>query len=189
MKTFWSDVRLKYDGSQLRSQFADTQFKISGDSIVAWRGACDVTLEFMVDGEDREAGAKICGDDMIHFIVEVSNFNLLGITALQRLFAAVAKDVVAALSPEKSLVVDLRREGDDLWFGRKKLSVSVATMSSVSAMMHFAVDVTNAGTPVPTISLDDFKIDSYEFARVLLERFQREFLGLYSASEKVSCVK
>lgn len=189
MKTFWSDERLKYDGSQLRSNFANTQFKVNGDSMVAWRGACDVTLEFMVDGEDREAGSKICGDDMIHFIIEVGGFNLIGITALQRLFAAVAKDVVMSLSPEKNLVAEMRREGDDLWFGKRKLSISVATMSPNSAMIHFAVDVTNGGTPVPTISLTDLKIDSYEFARILLERFQREFLGLYSASEKVSSVK
>lgn len=189
MKTFWSDERLKYDGSQLHSNFANTQFKVSGDSIVAWRGPCDVSLEFMVDGEDRDAGSKICGDDMIHFILEVSGFNLIGITALQRLFAAVAKDVVTGLSPEKKLTAEMRREGDDLWFGKRKLSVSVATMSPNSAMIHFAVDVTNVGTPVPTISLDDLKINSYEFARIHMERFQKEFLGLYSASEKVSSIK
>jgi uncharacterized protein len=189
MKTFWSQENINYDGSQLRSRYAEHKFDVTGDSIVSWRGPCDVILENMVDGEDREANAKICGNDMIHFIVEVANFNLLGITAVQRLMAAVAKDIVTMMSPEKSLTAEMRREGDDLWIGKRKLSISVATMSPVSAMIHFAMDVTNEGTPVPTVSLTDLKINSYEFARTMLERFQKEFLGLYSASEKVSSVK
>ncbi len=188
MKAHWCEDRFIYDGSQLCSRFALEKFKLAGDSIVGWRGACAIPLENMVDNEDRMNNAKICGDDMLHFIVEVLNYNLLGITALQRLLAAIAKDVVIILSPEKILTADMRREGDDLWVANRKLSISVATTSPVSAMIHFAVDVTNEGTPVPTLSLEDLKIKPQDFARELLARFREEFLGLQAASEKVNAI-
>lgn len=188
MKTLWSEEQFQYDGAQLRSSFAAKRFALAGDSIVAWRGSCDISLENMVDGEDREANAEIRGADMVHFIVEVFNFDLLGVTALQRLLAAIAKDVVVKLSLEKLLISDLCREGDDLWIGKRKLSISVATVTPVSAVIHFAVDVSNEGTPVPTISLQDLKIDPKAFALALMESFQKEFLGIHRASEKVSHV-
>ncbi len=188
MKTLWCKEQFQYNGAQLRSSFAAKYFALTGDSIVAWRGSCDISLENMVDGEDREANAEIRGADMVHFIVEVFNFNLLGVTALQRLLAAIAKDVVVRLSPEKKMTGDLRREGDDLWIGERKLSISVATVTPVSAVIHFAVDVNNEGTPVPTVSLEDLKILPQNFAVALMDSFRKEFLGIHSASEKVSHV-
>src|SRR6185436_3370832 len=98
MKTHWFEKSFKYDGSQLHSLFAYLETGLLGDSVVAWRGACDVSLDKMVDGEDFREKQKICGSDMIHFIVEKFPANLPMAVALQRLLATLVKDVVGDLA-------------------------------------------------------------------------------------------
>lgn len=188
MKTSWLTSRLDYDGSQLRSRFILEKFNITGDVFVAFRGSCDVPFENMVDGEDRMAKSEIRGADMLHFILEAANYNLLGVTALQRLLSSIAHDVVRALAKDKMLASNMRRTGDDLWVNDAKLSISVATVSPLSALIHFAVNVTNENTPVKTLSLTDLGIDPNMFAQTLLERFKKEFDGILAASQKVSPV-
>ena len=79
----------------------------------------------------------------------------------------------------------LERRGDDLYLGAGKLSVSIATRSAVSSLIHFAVNVTRAGTPVRTSSLADLKVDPAVFARDLLARSAREAASLHEARVKV----
>src|SRR5690242_14456001 len=98
MKTLWIDNSLNYDGSQLRSLFAYLEFGVLGDSMIAWRGPCDVALEHMVDGEDKRVDAAIAGSDMVHFIIEKFDCQLLGAVALQRLLATVVRDVLQSMS-------------------------------------------------------------------------------------------
>ena len=87
MKSHFHAKKLKYDGSQLRPLFAYENFQISGDSIVAWVGGCDVSLEHMVDFEDKIVKAKIKSDLMLHFIVEYFHSDLFSAVAIQRLLA------------------------------------------------------------------------------------------------------
>ena len=59
-----------YDGTPLHSRWAERTFGVEGDSIVVFRGPCDVPPENIVDLEDLRAGSRIAGPDMLHFIVE-----------------------------------------------------------------------------------------------------------------------
>ena len=70
MQQAWIEKPIHYDGSQLRSLFCYQNCRVMGDSIVAWCGPCDVSPEHMIDGEDKFAGQKICGHNMLHFIIE-----------------------------------------------------------------------------------------------------------------------
>lgn len=178
-----------YDGSQLRSLYAYMDHHILGDSMLAWIGPCDIPFEHMADGEDLLAHAQIKGDKMLHFIIEKFNISLFSGVSLQRLLAAVCIEVLQELSPDKTQANLLIREGDDIYLGDKKLSISIATVSPVSTLIHFALNVVNTGTPVQTLCLQDLKVEPYEFAKVILHRFSQEIDTIDVATKKVRWVR
>lgn len=183
MKTKWLKKTECYDGTQLRSLYAYLQHKILGDSVVAWRGACDVDFEHMVDGEDLLDKSTICGSDMIHFIFEIFEQKLMSGVLLQRLFANVVREVILEMSPIKNL--QLSRSGDDLYWKGKKLTISIATSSPVSTLIHFAINVSTLGTPVKTSGLTQLKIDPRAFAERCLQSVKKEFETSQEATRKV----
>ena len=185
MKTYFCEKEFLYDGTQLKSLYAYMNFKILGDSIFAWIGACNIPFEHMVDGEDIIAGSEIRGDKMLHFIIEKFNIDLYAGVALQRLMASIAIDLLQEMSLEKEMAMSLRREGDDIFFEDKKLSISIASKSQLSTMIHFAVNIVNDGTPVSTLSLGDLRVDPVAFATQLTERVAKESLSITEATQKV----
>ncbi|PIS11206.1 MAG: DUF366 domain-containing protein [Bdellovibrio sp. CG10_big_fil_rev_8_21_14_0_10_47_8] len=191
MQTKWikklSDQEKIYDGTQLRSLFAYLRFQVLGDSCISWRGPCDVSFEHMVDGEDLLQQAQICGSDMVHFIFEIFDQSLMTGVLLQRLFASTVADVIHDLSGVKNL--KLERQGDDLYWKGKKLSISIATRSPTSVLVHFAVNVSTEGTPVPTVGLKDLRVDPDKFALRCLKEIAAEYLSCQQATKKVRAVK
>lgn len=181
MKSTFLKTTETYDGTQLHSLFAYMTQGILGDSIVAWIGPCTVSFEHMVDGEDLRALSKIEGEQMVHFIVEMFDCSLLAAVCAQRLLASIVMEHLADQ--------DLRRDGDDIYLGQKKLSISIATVSPTSALIHFAVNVVNEGTPVATVCLKDFGVNAETFAREILEKFTTEMKSIREATQKVKWVK
>ncbi len=213
MKSLFIAKDFAYDGSQLRSLFAYLDHGVQGTSIVSWIGACDISNEHMIDGEDLLAGETIAGSRMVHFIIERFETQLFGAVALQRLMAAIVLDLVrervakalpgavtaatserassakaeaaAAGAHAKLIATDIRRDGDDIFVGEGKLSISIATVTPVSALIHFAVNVSNKGTPVKTASLEDLGIDAKAFAKEVMARVVREVESIETATVKV----
>lgn len=198
MKTFESKLlklngeKSHYDGTQLRSLYAYLEHGLLGDSIVAWIGSCDVSFEHMVDGEDLKANAEIRGSKMVHFIVEKFPATLSEAVAIQRLLASIVKDVLIEKIGQQPKF-KLRRSGDDIYVassdGEGKLSISIATVSPVSGLIHFAVNVSNAGTPVKTASLEDLGIPADVFAEAVLAAFTAEMNSVREAECKVKWVR
>lgn len=175
---------LFYDGRQLSHLYAYLNHQILGPSIVSWVGPCEVSLEKMVDGEDLLAGEKICGSQMLHFIVELFREDLVSMVLLQRLFASQIQQRI--LEDHK---IALHRQGDDLYLGQKKLSISIACSSIQSVLMHFAMNITNEGTPVPTVSLSDLGIqDVRAFAEKVMVDLAQEYGSVLQATYKVKSV-
>ena len=81
------------------------------------------------------------------------------------------------------------RTGDDLFYGDGKLSISIATVSPVSALIHFAINITNENTPVKTASLGDLKVSHQSFAENLCASFVREIETIKEACTKVHWVR
>lgn len=184
MKTLFIENRVNYDGSALKPLYGYVHHHLRGDSIISFIGKCDVTLEHMVDAEDFVISAKIQSDRMLHFIVEVFGQNLMTAVVLQRLLVSMAQNLL-----QRQYQVILRRDGDDLYLDQDekslKLSVSIASVSAVSAMIHLGMNVENKGTPVPTCALSDFKVDAQEFAQQLMKKFSDEFISMREATQKV----
>ncbi|MEO0337065.1 MAG: DUF366 family protein [Pseudomonadota bacterium] len=180
MKTQWIEEKFTYDGSQLRSLFAYENYGQRGDSIVSWIGPCDIPEDKIVDMEDVRAGDTIAGSSMLHFIVELFGQTLPATIAFQRLVMASVRDTLG------ERVV---REGDDLFVGEGKLSISIATVSPVSGLVHLALNISNEGTPVQTACLKDLDVDPVELADQVMDLVSGEWEELLLASQKVRWVK
>lgn len=182
MKTLWLKEPLKYDGTQLRSLWAYRKHGELGPSCVAFRGPCSVTFEHMVDLEDLRQESRIEGSDMVHFIVELFDRDLFSAVAFQRLIADIVSAAVTDLTDGK---VRLSRDGDDLYWQDRKFSISIATLSPVSQLIHFAFNLSNEGTPVPTCALSDFGLAVEPVVERVLHRIAREYDSCLDATRKV----
>lgn len=182
MKSHWLETPLNYDGTQLRPLFSYMNYRLDGPSVLGFRGACKVDFAHMIDGEDLREQSAIEGSDMVHFIVEFFHSNLLSAVAFQRLIASLAGTTVDDLTGGR---IRLRREGDDLYLGEAKFSISIATVSPVSQLIHFAVNVSTKGTPVKTCALEDFGITPEVFGRTMIAKISHEFASIWAATEKV----
>lgn len=172
---------IPYDGSQLRTGWIAETFGVAGDAIAVFTGACDVAPEHMLDLEDLEAGESIRARHMLHFIVEHAGVALPLMVARQRLLASLARDALARRRNVSGLV----RHGDDLFIGRRKLSVSIAAVSSASGLIHFAMNVDPDGAPVPAIGLREIEVNETSLGRVIAEAYVAEIASCDHAATKV----
>jgi hypothetical protein len=179
----WIEDPLDYDGTQLRSHWAYRHLGLAGDCIVGFQGSCEVAGERLVDLEDRSAGATIVARRMVHFLVEHFDRDLELAIARQRLLVCIAGESIRDLGGTPP-----RRLGDDLHVGDRKLSVSVATASPVSTLIHLGINVDARGAPVAAIDLRELGIDAVALGREVLNRYVEEIEGAGRARCKVRSV-
>ena len=185
MNSIFVRDEIDYTGEQLRSNFAYDTFGIAGDSIVAFIGRCDIKAEFMVDLEDLRAGNAIFSERMLHFIVEHHDLDLERNIWRQALLAAIFKDTLNAIVGRPAI----RRTHTDLYDGDAKISVSVATLSPVSALIHFGVNISSKNTPVKTKGLEDYGIDPQKFAESVMKTYMDDADHVHQARCKVRWVR
>ena len=77
MKILFIENEIKYIGSQLAPHWIYKNFKLQGDSIVAFCGECEVKLDEMVDIEDVINNEPIYSKYMLSFISEQFNIGLV----------------------------------------------------------------------------------------------------------------
>jgi len=173
---------LKYDGTQLASLWAFRHHDLQGDSIVAFQGPCHVALTEMVDLADVKEEAHIYSEKMLHFIVEHFDLDLEKTVTRQRLLVAIIKEELEKQYRDLKLI----RKGDDLYWQERKLSVSIATLSPVSTLIHLGLNIISDNTPVPTIGLQELGIEDIEgFAKDILQSYTEEISSINLARCKV----
>ncbi len=199
MQTLYHPQPVKYTGHQLRSRWILDTFGLQGDAIVAFEGPCEVALTEMVDLADVAAGVPIAAASMLHFIAEHFDRDLEKAVLCQRLFICIIAEALA----RRGDVPPLRRKGDDLYAGRgvaagsgadappgeRKLSVSIATVSPVSTLVHVGLNLDPSGAPVPAVGLDEWGVQPEALARELLEAYASELDGVDLATRKVRGVQ
>jgi hypothetical protein len=168
MQGHFSEREMAYTGEQLRSLWVYRTFGVVGDCIASFLGPCDVSGERLVDQVDAAAGDSIKAAWMLHFIVEHFEGDLRTIVLRQRLLVALARGILAPS------LEGLRREGDDLFVGERKLSVSIATVSPISGLIHLGLNVDPAGAPVAACGLAEFGVDPRAFAEDLMGAYVAE---------------
>jgi hypothetical protein len=181
--------RITYDGSQLSSHWIFRNYRVLGDALLVFRGPCAVSEERMVDLEDVLRKGRIKSSDMLHFLVEIFGDELEKGVLWQRFLVVHLLEVLQKEAPEGVF----QREGDDIYLVRggeeRKLTVSIATKSPVSILIHLGVNIDAKGAPVPAAGLNDLKIAPFSLARKVSQNFKSEFEGVKKDALKVKPVK
>ena len=181
MKTKFIDEEIKYIGSQLAPHWIYKNYNIQGDAIVAFIGECEVKLSEMVDIEDVINNEPIYSKCMLSFISEQFGIDLIEGVFRQRLLICIIKELLE----EKGVFVV--RKGDDLMINNRKLSVSIATKSITSILIHTGLNILSEGAPVAAsglkseLGIDDIK----DFALEVMKRYSEEINDIILASTKV----
>ncbi|MBN2488905.1 MAG: DUF366 family protein [Methanosarcinaceae archaeon] len=136
MKCIIFDEKTDYDGSQISSLWGYNIKGVQDDSIIVFRGKCDVKLDHMIDLEDKKENEAIYSEDMLHFMIEhFDSTDMKLIYTRQRFFTAIVSEILAGRG------ITARRDGDDLFVNNKKLTISIASTSAVSQKIHFGINV------------------------------------------------
>ena len=181
MQQFLSRESHPYTGHELRSHWIRETFGVPGDAIVAFIGPCEVPTEALVDLADVAARSYLRAALMLHVIMERFDVDLVGAVLRQRLLVALAAETLQQARPQCMV----QRRGDDLYVGDRKLSVSIATVSPVSTLIHLGINVDPWGAPVPAIGLEELGVEPTDYAARLLAAFVAEEEGVQEARAKV----
>ncbi|MGD9519438.1 MAG: DUF366 family protein [Armatimonadota bacterium] len=174
---------LTYDGSQLRSHWIYDRFGVQGDALVYFTGPAAVSGEALVDLVDRRQQETIRAALMLHFLVEHFDQDLHRAVLRQHLLCALVGEVVAELTGRL-----ITRKGDDLFIDQRKLSVSIATVSPVSSLVHLGVNVDPTGAPIAAVGLGELKIDALQVGGLVAQRYADEVRQVAVACSKVRWV-
>ena len=184
MKSRFIPELITYTGKQFCSHWIYEKTGLLGEAIAAFRGPAKVEGECLVDLIDRQEGAFIYSSDMLHFIVEHFDLDLEKTILRQRFLVSLIKDEL-----QRRTGTFIRQQGDDLYDEDKKLSVSIATLSPVSSLIHTGVNISSKGTPVKTKGLADYGIDPEPFGKAVIEKYTQEIEEIRLAKCKVKGVK
>ncbi len=181
MKTRLLEQEIKYEGWQLSPHWIYKNFKIQGDATVAFIGECEVKLTEMVDIEDVINNEPIYSKLMLSFISEQFNIGLVEGVFRQRLLICTIKEALEKRG------FKVTRNGDDLFFDNKKLTVSIATKSVNSILIHTGINIDSKGAPVKASGLTSEMgiTDIKEFAQEVLINYSEEINDIIMASTKV----
>ena len=181
MKTRLLEQEIKYEGWQLSPHWIYKNFKIQGDATVAFIGECEVKLTEMVDIEDVINNEPIYSKLMLSFISEQFNIGLVEGVFRQRLLICTIKEALEKRG------FKVTRNGDDLFFDNKKLTVSIATKSVNSILIHTGINIDSNGAPVKASGLTSEMgiTDIKEFAQEVLINYSEEINDIIMASTKV----
>jgi hypothetical protein len=139
-----------YDGGQIKPLWAFREMGIKESSIITWIGPMEIKPAKIIDYEDVDMEIK--ADKMIHFIVEHLDCQPADMRLCyhrQRILVMIVKEVLGNFG------IKTKRNGDDLFVGARKLTVSISTCSISSMKIHLGINLTGEGTPedVPTVGI------------------------------------
>ena len=188
MKSLFIDKEIKYIGSQLAPHWIYKNFHILGDAIVSFIGEVDVKITEMVDIEDVISNSPIYSKKMVNFIIEQFGISLSECVLRQRFLICIIIEELRKILKDK---FQIRRSGDDIFVNingiDKKLSVSIATKSTTSGLIHTALNIDPDGAPIDACGLTtDLGITNVEeFAKNVMKRYIEEDTEILEATCKV----
>ena len=188
MQSLFIENEIKYIGSQLSPHWIYKNFHILGDAIVSFVGEMDVKITEMVDIEDVITNSPIYSKKMVSFIIEHFGISLSECVLRQRFLICIIIEELRKLLKDK---YQITRNGDDIFVNingqDKKLSVSIATKSITSGLIHIGLNIDASGAPVPACDLSaDLGITEIEvFAKNIMKRYIEENDEILDATCKV----
>jgi hypothetical protein len=175
---------IPYTGDELRSLWIYETFGIRGDAIAVFAGPCEVPTESLVDTKDRIAEETIVAASMLHIIIEHFDASLECAILRQRLLVTIIRDALTSMG-----VDDLERRGDDIYVSESKLTVSIATKSPVSTLIHTGINIDATGAPVEACGLVELEIEPTQLAESIAMAYCAEMDSAALARTKVRGVR
>ncbi|MEO0096600.1 MAG: DUF366 family protein [candidate division WOR-3 bacterium] len=169
MKTRFIKEELTFTGEQLRSLFAYDTYNILGDSLIAFIGACDISLKEAVDLESQKVRRYSYVPKMLHFLAE--HFEMDVEKAILRSYLLL--DIVKDILNEKLGTLQIKRVGNELYDGESRVAISMAASSPISSLVYVGINVVPP-TETPAKGLEDYQIDIMEFGNLVLERYAKD---------------
>lgn len=196
------DSEMLYTGEQLRSLFNYEKTGRKGDSAVVFKGGMDVATSHMVDMEDVIKKDFIWSPLALNFIVEIFHINVETAVLYQRMLMQSILNTIDDFCIESSIVNEdilcCSLKGDDIIVMDKdlkefKLSVSIATVSHVSGLIHSGININiDDKIPVPALGLKNifsncvnFDQLIQDFSTTILSDFKDQVESIKYASVKV----
>jgi hypothetical protein len=184
------DETITYTGTELRPHWGLEQTGVYGSLLTAFVGPCRVPTGHLVDMEDRLASDHIESKAMLHVLGEFYGTSLEAGVLYQRLFMNWAQTLLNEYPKSANKGGDwvVARRGDDLFVGDRKLSVSIATVSPVSVLVHWGLNVDPTGAPVKAIGFQELGWSNSEvlaFAKKLITHYIGELEEIRVAQCKV----
>ena len=173
------EEEIVYTGRELRGGWVRERVGYEGDVGVGFVGACHVANEDLVDLDDAREGEFIKAASMAHVIIEHAGRDLETAVLRQRLLVVILCEILA----KKGFAVE--RSGDDVFFGGRKLTVSIAAPGPQSTLIHLGINVDPEGAPVPAAGLGEMEIAPRELLAELLETYRLETASVRHATRKV----
>jgi hypothetical protein len=174
---------ITYTGRELTPHWGLSKTGVYGSLLTAFVGPCEVPTEHLVDWEDRLADDHIRSKQMLHVLGEFFGTTLEAGVLYQRLFMVWAERLL------RDAGLSVTRSGDDLFVnGDHKLSVSIATVSPVSVLIHWGLNIDPEGAPVRAAGLNRLGWGSSEvlaFAKKLMTHYIGELEEIRLAQCKV----
>lgn len=171
-----------YTGRELRSGWIAGRTGLTGDSAAGFVGPCHVANEDLVDLDDARAGTFIEAVSMANVIIEHPGCELETMVWRQRMLVALLCEIL----DEKGF--DVQRSGDDVFFDKRKLTVSIAAPGPEGALIHLGINVNPGGAPVPAVGLEEMNVAPLPLVDELLARYVRELASVRHATTKVRSV-
>ena len=188
MNSLFIEKEIKYIGSQLAPHWIYKNFHIIGDAVVSFIGETDVKITEMVDIEDVISNSPIYSKKMVSFIIEQFGISLSECVLRQRFLICI---IIEELKKILGNQFQIKRSGDDIFVNidgkDKKLSVSIATKSTTSGLIHTGLNIDPTGAPVDACGLTtDLGItDIKTFAQNIMKRYIEENNEILDATCKV----
>jgi hypothetical protein len=160
------DTNIIYDGSQLSSQYIANNYDALGNSILIFRGGMSLSPSEMVDIKDiqREshlAEILISSDDSLHVIIEEFDIQPPN---LEVEYYRLRILILIILERLNARGIQAQRKGTDIYIGKKKLNVAIASVGATNSKIHLGLNVGDSGFPqhVTAIGLLELEFDDNE---------------------------
>ena len=176
---------LNYNGSQLHHALAYERANELGETICYFRGGVSVK-EHLVDLEDSLANDFIESEEMWNFIIEIPEATITETVVWQRLFISMCIEDLKNSCKDLTIT----RNGDDIMVNDSKLSVSIATLSQFSGLIHVGINIeVGSACPVKAVGLFDIFKDREPYCSTfgyrMASTFEREYNDIKKATFKV----
>ena len=152
---------------------------LDGDAAAVFVGPCRVANEDLVDLDDARAGTYIESASMAHVIAEHPGCSMETAVLRQRLMVSVLCELLRRRDH------DVQRDGDDVYYQGRKLTVSIAAPAAESALIHLGININPDGAPVPAVGLEELNVEPRGLLAELLDRYIVELQSCRHAEQKV----